>query len=119
MDLSPFENLPTLSREEAAWLVGITPEAYDRFMVNSNAKMTDGHIAVLDLLRAGFVLLSRKEAQAAMLGLQLSRSLEREKNLATTLQSSVFGDALPIPVTEECPDTFTPEKKKKKKKKKK
>ncbi|MBF0136827.1 MAG: hypothetical protein H7833_15810 [Magnetococcus sp. DMHC-1] len=116
-DLAPFENLPSLSREDAAWLVGMTPEAFDRFMESSGNLERNKPIAILDLLRAGFTLLGRKEAQAAMMGLQLSRALEREKSLATTLQSRVFDEPLNLPVPDTCLTELEPEKKKKKKKK--
>ncbi|MBF0154471.1 MAG: hypothetical protein HQL64_12085 [Magnetococcales bacterium] len=121
-DLAPFENLPPLSREDAAALAGITPEVLDRILENSGTVGEGGEgkpLSILHLLRAGFALLGRKEAQAAMLGLQLGRALEREKSLVTTLQSRILDEPLTMPtlVSENCLDEEEPRRKKKKKKK--
>ncbi|MBF0424919.1 MAG: hypothetical protein HQL66_03755 [Magnetococcales bacterium] len=120
-DLAPLEKWPRLSREEAAWLVGITPEALDRFMIGSGVASDDRGLSILQLLRAGYALLARKEVQAAMIGQQLSRALEREKQLVATLQSRVLKDP-PPPMTDDArPEAMAvasePKKKKKKKKK--
>ncbi|MBF0623601.1 MAG: hypothetical protein HQL82_02220 [Magnetococcales bacterium] len=96
MDLSPIETLPLLTREEAAWLVGMTPEALDRVMTACGREAGE-NIGLLDLLRSGYALVGRKEAQAVMLGTQLTRALEREKELAEALRSRVFDQPLRPP----------------------
>ncbi|MEO5367602.1 MAG: hypothetical protein H7831_14850 [Magnetococcus sp. WYHC-3] len=96
-DLSRFEGIPPLALTEAAWLVGITPEAFKRFMESTGMDMvtdaaSEPQVALLDLIRLGFQLLGQKESQVAMLRMQLAATLEREKELAAALKQKVEGD---------------------------
>ncbi|MBF0285696.1 MAG: hypothetical protein HQL51_14690 [Magnetococcales bacterium] len=67
--------LPQLTVEEGSWLAGVTPEAFVRFLEESNAVVRKGRpmrIGVTEMVRAAFSLLQRRESQLAMLRLQLT-----------------------------------------------
>ncbi|MBF0584016.1 MAG: hypothetical protein HQL80_07250, partial [Magnetococcales bacterium] len=86
LDPKRLESLPPLSLAEAAWMAGITPDAFERFLEATNL----GHLRTLpitELVRAGFTLLGQREAQLAMFRLQLSAEKKKKKELAEALHS--------------------------------
>ena len=88
VDTTRFENLPSLSVAEAAWMAGVTLEAYERFM--TVAGVNDLRAVGPDkLVRTAFTLLGQKESQLVMLRLQLAATLQREKELAELLGSKL------------------------------
>lgn len=80
-----LRNLPSFSLEEAAWVVGITPEALERFLRLGNAEVSgkegERRVDLVALARTGFDLLSQREAQVEMLRLQLSADILPEHAL--------------------------------------
>ncbi len=96
VDASRFETLPSLSVTEAAWMAGVTLEAYEKFM--SVAGVEDlRSIKPDELIRTAFTLLGQKESQLVMLRLQLSATLLREKELADALGSKL-SQHTPLPL---------------------
>jgi hypothetical protein len=95
-DPSPYERLPALSVNAAAWIAGVTPEAFAHLLESSGRSCPDS-IALLDLARSGFFLLAQKETQVAMLRLQLNAALEREKELVAALQAKIAFPAGAVP----------------------
>lgn len=107
----------TLTFTDAAWMVGMTPEAFEHLAQSGGADFTEDasgekFISLADILRLGFSMTAQKEAQVAMLRTQLSTALEREKELAAQLQEKLDFDG------SEQPALAGGGKKKKKKKKK-
>ena len=97
VDTTRFENLPSLSVAEAAWMAGVTLEAYERFM--TVAGVNDLRAVGPDkLVRTAFTLLGQKESQLVMLRLQLAATLQREKELAEALGSKL-SQHTPLPMT--------------------
>lgn len=75
-EASRFEKLPPLTLEEAAWLAGVTPEAMGLFLDNGGlrpALVEKKGVALLELVRIGYSLLSQKETQLEMMRLLLDR----------------------------------------------
>ena len=94
VDTEQFKGLPALSANEAAWMSGVTLEAYERFM--KAAGVDDLRSIRPDkLVRTAFTLLGQKESQLVMLRLQLAATLQREKELAEALGSKL-GDHNPL-----------------------
>ncbi|MBF0462213.1 MAG: hypothetical protein HQL87_12540 [Magnetococcales bacterium] len=87
-DPKRLENLPQLSLAEAAWMAGVTPDSFERFLEVANLGPVRS-LPILDLVRAGFTLLGQREAQLAMFRLQLAAALQREKELTEALQSQL------------------------------
>ncbi|MBF0294862.1 MAG: hypothetical protein HQL96_06705 [Magnetococcales bacterium] len=112
-DTSRFTDLPDCTPAEAAWLAGVAEEALVRYLEEANGALIEGRITLANLLRAAFGLLGRKENQAALLRLQLSTTLEREKELAETLRAGLLGTGVAT-VAIETPKAAKPAKKKKK-----
>lgn len=103
-----------ITTTDAAWTVGITQEALDRLIETSGITHTmdpDGtrRVDLSTLLRLGFTQLGQREAQVAMLRIQLSAALEREQQLLSALQSKLLDDTVSLPAPK-------PKKGKKKKK---
>lgn len=73
------DTLPVLPVEEAAWVAGITPEALRHFLAAAELTEKEGGVALGDLLRTAFSLLSQREAQVEMMRLQLMASLHPER----------------------------------------
>lgn len=126
-DAKQLENVPPLARAEAAWLAGITPDAFERFLLAAGLDKMDA-ISVMELVRVGFTQLGQREAQLAMFRLQLAAALQREKELTETLHSKLTkGAAALFPASTGAPVTPPPvhavarasEKKSSKKRKKK
>jgi hypothetical protein len=123
VDRDRFKDLPNLTVSEAAWMAGVTLEAYERFM--TVAGITDLRAIQPDkLVRTAFTLLGQKESQLVMLRLQLAATLQREKELAEALGSKL-SQHTPLPLdyaTETRQKNVSQdrvvEKKKKRKKKK-
>ncbi len=87
-DSKPLEALPPLSLAEAAWMAGITPDAFERFL----DAISLGHlrqIPITELVRTSFTLLGQREAQVAMFRLQLASALQREQELTQALHSKL------------------------------
>ena len=87
-DSKPLETLPPLSLAEAAWMAGITPDAFERFL----DAISLGHlrqIPITELVRTSFTLLGQREAQVAMFRLQLASALQREQELTQALHSKL------------------------------
>jgi len=106
-----------LTFTDAAWMVGMTPEAFEHLVESGGADVTedasgDKFIQLSDLLRLGFSMATQKEVQVAMLRGQLSSALEREKELAGQLQEKLGFDGSDKP----SPPAKGGGKKKKKKK---
>ncbi|MBF0179022.1 MAG: hypothetical protein HQM03_03230 [Magnetococcales bacterium] len=112
-DTSRFTDLPDCTTAEAAWLAGVAEEAMVRYLEEANGALIEGRITLANLLRAAFGLLGRKENQAALLRLQLSTTLEREKELSETLRAGLLGTGV-VTVAIEAPKAVKPGKKKKK-----
>lgn len=95
-----FQDLPSLSVSEAAWMAGVTLETYERFM--TVAGVEDMRAVRPDvLIRTAFTLLGQKESQLVMLRLQLAATLQREKELAEALGSRLsHHDPLPMAYVE-------------------
>jgi hypothetical protein len=88
VDADRFKDLPSLSIAEAAWMAGVTIEAYEQFM--SVVGVEDVQTTKPDrLVRTAFTLLGQKESQLLMLRLQLAAALQREKELAELLGSKL------------------------------
>ncbi|MBF0453583.1 MAG: hypothetical protein HQL72_02055 [Magnetococcales bacterium] len=119
VDTTRFDTLPTLSVTEAAWMAGVTLEAYERFM--TVAGMTDLRSIKADkLIRTAFTLLGQKESQLTMLRLQLAATLQREKELSEALGSKLSQNTpLAMDFIKESPPPSAQDGPKKKKKKKK
>ena len=93
LDPNRFDNLPPLSLAEAAWLAGVTPDSFERFL--EAASLTHlRHMPMTELIRAGFTLLGQREAQLAMFRLQLAAALHREKELTEALHSRLTEGAI-------------------------
>lgn len=87
-DTKRLDDLPQLSLAEAAWMAGITPDAFERFLDAASL----GHlrtISLIELVRSSFTQLGQREAQLAMFRLQLAAALHREKELAEALHSKL------------------------------
>ncbi|MBF0428328.1 MAG: hypothetical protein HQL94_05350 [Magnetococcales bacterium] len=95
-DSARFEELPDCSLPEAAWMAGVAEEAMRRYLEEANAVLVDGSIPITNLVRALFTLLGRKENQSAMLRMQLSTTLERERELSETLRAGLLGSGVPM-----------------------
>ncbi|MGN7612416.1 hypothetical protein ACQZV8_10060 [Magnetococcales bacterium HHB-1] len=109
-DVNLLENLPPLTFSEAAWIVGISAEAFQRFMQMSGLQpvtLANGQkrITLASLLKAGFNLLMQRESQLAMLRVQFSATLERERDLATALREKIH---LPDPLQPRQPEPAKP-----------
>ncbi|MBF0159018.1 MAG: hypothetical protein HQL58_05790 [Magnetococcales bacterium] len=101
-DPTPYERLPLLSIQAAAWIAGITPEAM-KYMMESSGRSCPEVIALFDLVRTGFSLLAQKEAQIGMLRLQLGTTLEREKELTAALQNKLSFEPATLPAAAVTP----------------
>ena len=106
----------TLTFTDAAWMVGMTPEAFEHLVQAGGAAFTEDasgekFITLADILRLGFSMTAQKESQVAMLRMQLSTALEREKELAAQLQEKLDINGVNLPA-----ETGGGKKKKKKKK---
>ncbi|MEO5363464.1 MAG: hypothetical protein H7838_07555 [Magnetococcus sp. DMHC-8] len=88
LDPRRLDNLPPLSLAEAAWMAGITPDAFERFLEAANLSHLR-NLPMMELVRAGFTLLGQREAQLAMFRLQLAAALHREKELTEALHSKL------------------------------
>ncbi|WP_130471388.1 hypothetical protein [Candidatus Magnetaquicoccus inordinatus] len=87
-DQKRLDNLPQLTLSEAAWMAGITPDALERFLTSTPlAGMRN--LPLLELVRACFTLLGQREAQMAIMRLQLTSALQREKELSEALHSKL------------------------------
>jgi hypothetical protein len=111
-DLKRLENLPQLSLSEAAWMAGITPDALERFLAAS-ALGAARTVPLLELVRASFTILGQREAQLAILRLQLTASVQREKELTEALHANLsegyhFLNVTPAPTPEPTPPPTTP-----------
>jgi hypothetical protein len=119
VDTSRFENIIPLSVTEAAWMAGVTLEAYEKFMRVAGVEDLRS-IKPDELIRTAFTLLGQKESQLVMLRLQLSATLLREKELAEALGSKLSQHTpLPLEFLSDDNSAQEPVKNKKKKKKKK
>ncbi|MBF0098970.1 MAG: hypothetical protein HQM05_16725, partial [Magnetococcales bacterium] len=106
-DLKRLENLPQLTLSEAAWMAGVTPDALERFLAVS-ALGAVRTVPLLELVRAAFTILGQREAQLAILRLQLTASLQREKELTEALHANLsdglnFLTVTPAPTPEPTP----------------
>ncbi|MBF0184699.1 MAG: hypothetical protein HQM06_09970 [Magnetococcales bacterium] len=110
-DNNRLENLPPLTLSEAAWMAGITADALERFLASTTLGAVRS-LSVLDLVRACFTLLGQREAQLAIFRLQLTASLQREKELTNALHSKLHEDLQlatpPAPTAEVVPPPTTP-----------
>lgn len=88
-DTKRLENLPQLSHAEAAWMAGITPDSFERFLKATNLEHLR-NIPVTELVRSGFTLLGQREAQLAMFRMQLATALHREKELTELLHAKLL-----------------------------
>ncbi len=122
-DTAQFDDLPTLSFTEAAWMAGVTPESLERSL--ENVGLTDTrNIPLSRLVQSGFTLLGQRDSQLAMFRMQLAAALQREKELAEALRSKLTAMEPPISLIVEPlsptsgPMDARPKKEKKGKKKK-
>ncbi|MBF0370907.1 MAG: hypothetical protein HQL52_15770 [Magnetococcales bacterium] len=100
-DLSHLDTLPGLTLADGAWLAGISPEALGEFLREGDqagilkvSKDKEGDIPLEDLVRLGFSLLGRKEAQLTMLrllGEQKAESEAEENSLNTPAGGNAGG----------------------------
>lgn len=87
-DTQRLEGLPQLSLAEAAWMAGITPDAFEQFLGAISLSHLR-HVPITELVRAAFTLLGQREAQVAMFRLQLATALQREQELTEALHSKL------------------------------
>ncbi|MBF0126454.1 MAG: hypothetical protein HQM02_04500 [Magnetococcales bacterium] len=111
-DASRFEHLPDCSLPEVAWMAGVDEEAMRRYLDEAAGAVIHGSISMTSLVRAAFTLLGRKENQSALLRLQLSHALERERELSETLSAGLLGTGVATPAI--VKKVAKPAKKKKK-----
>lgn len=102
LDPKRLETLPQLSLAEAAWMAGITPDAFERFLSAANLSHLRT-MPITELVRAGFTLLGQREAQLAMFRLQLATALQREKELIEVLHSKLTLDTTPFVASHPTP----------------
>lgn len=98
---SLLDDLPPLTIPEAAWLAGVTEEAFERFLLASNTSRTRGldgaiYVTLGSLVKAGFTLLGQKEAQVTMLRMQLTTALKREQELVGALKEKIAFHHTPV-----------------------
>ncbi|MBF0188914.1 MAG: hypothetical protein HQL50_13410 [Magnetococcales bacterium] len=107
-DDAKLDEIPPLSLPEAAWLAGITPEAFSAFLEISNADVEktdedERSIRLLDLIQAAFTVLGQRESQMVMLRMQLAKALSREKDLVEILKKRIqLDDPLSLTTPEEA-----------------
>ncbi|MBF0588919.1 MAG: hypothetical protein HQL53_07325 [Magnetococcales bacterium] len=106
-DQPRWDQVPPMSLQEAAWICGVSQDAFERIIRASGMDVVKGPlgrrtISLQNMLRVGYSLLGQRESQLAMLRIQLDKALTREKDLATVLQSGVALDD-PLNITTATP----------------
>ncbi|MBF0308451.1 MAG: hypothetical protein HQL56_02820 [Magnetococcales bacterium] len=92
--LNRWRDHPALSLQEAAWLAGLAPEVLVH-VLDAAGILPAGGVAeprlvkVPELIRAAFALLGQREAQNALLRVQLDKALERERDLGQSLREKL------------------------------
>ncbi|MBF0620822.1 MAG: hypothetical protein HQL54_02730 [Magnetococcales bacterium] len=116
-DIAYLESAPIVPLADAAWLAGLTPDAFTGFLKDTNIPLLKNPqgvqcIRIIELIRAGYGLLGQKESRILMLRMQLEKALNREKELVEILgtQVSLKPDLRPTPA-KPTPDMAAPSNK--------